>query len=76
MTDIRIATNQWEGDDQGNLMTWIFDDGASVSEGDVIAEIMVEKLQIDITAPKSGILYHAIAENDLVEKGDVIGHIE
>lgn len=76
MTDIRISPDQWDDDYQGNLMTWIFDHGAYVSEGDVIAEIMVEKLQVDMIAPKSGILHHAVAENDLVEKGDVIGHVE
>ncbi|MGE0776435.1 MAG: biotin/lipoyl-containing protein [Sphingomonadaceae bacterium] len=76
MTDIRIALDQWDGDYQGNLMTWIFEDGASVSEGDVVAEIMIEKTQVDMIAPRSGVLFHAAVENDLVRKGDLIGRIE
>lgn len=76
MTDIRIADDQWDEDIEGNLLTWIYDDGAEVSAGEVIVEIMVEKLQVEIEAPASGILLHAKLEGDLVKRGDVIGEID
>ncbi|MCB2072644.1 MAG: biotin attachment protein [Novosphingobium sp.] len=76
MTDIRIADDQWDGDNEGNLLTWIYDDGAEVSAGDIVVEIMVEKLQVEIEAPVSGTLRHARAEGDLVNRGDVIGKVD
>lgn len=76
MTNIRLADDQWEEDLEGNLLTWIYDDGAQVSAGDIIVEIMVEKLQVEIEAPASGILRHGKAEGDLVNRGDVIGRID
>ena len=75
MTDIRIADDQWEADMEGNLLTWIYDDGAEVSAGDTIVEIMVEKLQVELAAPASGILRHGKAEGDIVNRGDVIGQV-
>ena len=76
MTNIRLADDQWDEDLEGNLLTWIYDDGAEVSAGDIIVEIMVEKLQVEIEAPVSGILRHGKAEGDLVNRGDVIGRID
>lgn len=76
MTEIKIAGDQWDEDIEGNLLTWIYDDGASVTEGDTIVEIMVEKLQVELAAPKTGVLRHGKAEGDLVKRGEVIGQIE
>lgn len=73
MTDIIIAADAWDEDIEGSLLTWIYPDGASVKAGDVIAEITVEKLQVDIAAPADGVLSHAINEGDLVSKGAKIG---
>jgi len=75
MTEIRIAEDQWDEDLEGNLLTWLYDEGTEVSQGDVIVEIMVEKLQVEIEAPASGILRHGKAEGDLVNRGDVIGSV-
>lgn len=76
MTDIRIAEDQWDEDIEGNLLTWIYDDGAEVAAGEVIVEIMVEKLQVEIEAPASGVLRHGKAEGDLVNRGEVIGKVD
>lgn len=75
MTDIIIATDAWDEDIEGSLLTWIYDQGAQVKAGDIIAEITVEKLQIDIQAPADGVLTHAVQEGDLVTKGAVIGRL-
>ena len=70
-----IAPDAWDEDIEGSLLTWIYGEGASVKAGDVIAEITVEKLQIDIQAPADGVLAHAVQEGDLVSKGAVIGRV-
>lgn len=75
MTDIRIAEDQWDEDIEGNLLTWIYDNGVEVLEGDIIVEIMVEKLQVEIVAPVAGTLKHGKAEGDLVNRGECIGQI-
>lgn len=76
MTDIRIADDQWDEDIPGSLLSWIYEDGAEVEAGDVVAEIMVEKLQVELDAPARGRLVRAKAEGDLVARGEVIGRID
>ena len=76
MTDIIIAADAWDEDIEGSLLTWIYPAGAEVKAGDVIAEITVEKLQVDITAPEDGVLSHAIEEGDLISKGGKIGALK
>lgn len=75
MTEVRIADDQWDEDLEGNLLTWLYDDGAEVTKGEVIVEIMVEKLQVEIEAPATGILKHGKAEGDIVNRGDLIGEV-
>lgn len=76
MTDITIAPDAWDEDIEGSLLTWIYDNGAEVKAGDIVAEITVEKLQIDIEAPANGVLSHTVQEGDLVSKGSIIGRLE
>jgi len=45
-------------------------------EGDAIAEIMVEKAQLEIVAPASGILRIREHEDAVVSRGAVIATIE
>ena len=75
MTDLVVGEDLWDDDTEGNLHTWIYPAGAQVSKGEVVAEIMVEKLQVDIVAPESGVIEHGKAEGDLVVRGESIGRI-
>mgnify|MGYP001365854571 CR=1 FL=1 len=75
MADIVIAQDAWDEDIEGSLLTWIYPDGSDVKAGDIIAEITVEKLQVDIAAPADGVLSHAVSEGDLVSKGGRIGSL-
>ena len=43
--------------------------------GALIAEIMVEKSQFEVTAPADGVLKIDKQADDIVRKGDVIGQI-
>ena len=72
-----IPENLWEplGDDEAVLVGWQAQDGASVEAGAVIAEIMVEKVTIDIEAPASGRLAIITPVDTPVHLGDVIAKI-
>ena len=76
MTDIRIADDQWDEDLERSLLTWLYEDGTEVAAGEIIVEIVVEKLQVEIEAPVSGRLRHGKVEGDLVNRGDIIGSVE
>ena len=75
-TPITIGDDLWDGDDEGVVNTWLYANGASIKEGDVIAEIMVEKVEMEIEAPASGTLKIDAEAEAVIAKGSVIGHIE
>ena len=74
-TDIKIPEDLWEKDSEAVITTWLADDGATVSAGALIAEIMTEKVQHEIIAPADGVLKIVKEVDDIVKKGDVIGTI-
>jgi pyruvate/2-oxoglutarate dehydrogenase complex dihydrolipoamide acyltransferase (E2) component len=74
-TDIIISSDLWDGDEESVITAWLASDGASVTKGALIAEIMTAKVQHEITAPATGILTIAKAQDAVVAKGDVIGSI-
>lgn len=73
--DVIVPTDLWEEDAEAVITIWLARDGASVREGDLIAEIMVEKVQYEIHAPAAGTLSLLKKANDVVAKGTVIGRI-
>ena len=74
-TDIAIPSDLWEEDVDAVITNWLASDGAQVSEGDLVAEIMVEKVQHEIRAPASGTLSIARDVDEIVKKRDVIGSV-
>lgn len=72
-----IPENLWEphGGEEAVLIAWLAQDGASVEAGEVIAEIMVEKVTIDIEAPASGRLAIVTPVDTPVHLGDVLATI-
>ncbi|MDI5936457.1 lipoyl domain-containing protein [Halomonas kalidii] len=75
-TEITVPEDLWEGDTEGVITAWLVDDGAEVAQGDLVAEVMVEKAQYEIEAPVSGKLSIAKAEDDVVTKGTTIARLE
>lgn len=75
MTDISIPTDLWKDDAEAVLLRWLYADGAGVAEGEAVAEIMIEKVQVELPAPASGTLSQLIAEDSPVTKGQVIGQV-
>ena len=73
--DITIPTNLWDEDSEAVITSWLVSEGASVNEGDLVAEIMVEKVQHEVHAPASGTVSISQPVEAVVAKGGVIGKI-
>ncbi|MFC3282541.1 biotin/lipoyl-containing protein [Litchfieldella rifensis] len=71
-TAITVPDALWEGDSEGVITAWLVNDGAEVAQGDLVAEVMVEKAQYEIEAPAAGVLAITKQEDEVVEKGDTI----
>lgn len=61
---------------EGVVVTWIYQNGANVVEGRPIAEIMVEKAQVELVAPASGRLTILAAPETVIGRDQVVGRIE
>ncbi|MEZ4507670.1 MAG: alpha/beta fold hydrolase [Thermomicrobiales bacterium] len=46
---------------QGTIVDWLVDEGAEVSEGDMLLTVETEKAVDDVGAPASGVLYRIVA---------------
>lgn len=75
-TDIVVPSDLWEEDEECVITSWLVDDGGSVEQGALIAEIMTAKVQYEITAPASGTVTIKEEADAVVAKGTVIGTIE
>lgn len=76
MFEVRIPPECWDDDSEGAISTWFFDTGDAVEKGDVICEVMNEKVATEIEAPESGTLTIRTLAEAAVRKGDVIAMIE
>lgn len=73
---VLLEDDFWPGDDEVVLTTWYFEEGDAVQAGDVIAEIMLAKTQMEIEAPVSGILRSPVPIETILRKGDGIATID
>jgi pyruvate/2-oxoglutarate dehydrogenase complex dihydrolipoamide acyltransferase (E2) component len=76
MTDITVPEDLWDTDDEGVIFSWVYADGAVVQQGKLVAELTVEKAQLELNAPASGRLKILAPAETVVRKGTVIGRIE
>ncbi len=60
---------------QAVLIHWVYDAGALVRQGEMIAEAMVDKVTLSIEAPKDGYLTPLIQDNDTFHPGQDIARI-
>ena len=74
---VAVPEDLWEpqGDEEAVLAGWLVQDGAAVAEGAVIAEIMVDKVTLDVVAPASGRLAIVTPVDARIHLGDVIAKI-
>lgn len=74
--DILVPQEMWGESVEGVVVTWIYQNGATVTEGKPIAEIMVEKAQLEIVAPASGKLTILAVPETVIGRDQVVGRIE
>ncbi len=74
-TDIIVPLDLWEEDQEGVITSWLVSNGARVETGDLLAEVMVEKIQHEIESPAAGTLQITKEEDEVVNKGDVIASL-
>lgn len=76
-TPVIIPADLWDEDDKtGSIVLWLYKDGSQVSQGSVIAEVLVEKVTLELVAPASGTLRIRVAPEVVVNKGDEVAVIE
>jgi pyruvate/2-oxoglutarate dehydrogenase complex dihydrolipoamide acyltransferase (E2) component len=73
--DVKIPTDLWEEDNEAAITSWLVSDGATVSEGQLIAEIMVEKVQYEIKAPSAVTIKIGVPLEGVAAKGATIATI-
>ncbi len=74
-TEVIIPVDMWEEDSEAVITSWLASDGGEVSEGDVIAELMVEKIQYELEATATGALSIINDVDEIVEKGQKVATI-
>jgi pyruvate/2-oxoglutarate dehydrogenase complex dihydrolipoamide acyltransferase (E2) component len=78
MPDIKVDDTLWSTSmlPEGILERWFVADGALVTAGDRIAEIRVEGVRHEVTAPATGRLTIFAAANDLIEPGTLLASLK
>jgi len=61
---------------QGVLATWFVRTGEAVKAGQIIAEVMVDKVSMDVEAPIAGVVTCLVEEEDAVPQGADIARID
>lgn len=77
MTDVEFPVMSQDRDDAtGVVATWYAADGETVAEGQLIAEVQMDKVDAEILAPAPGVITLLAAEGDEVAQGVPIARIE
>ena len=59
----------------GIIGKWLVDDGVTVTEGQLIYELEIEKAMVEIESPASGILRQNAAAGEDFAVGEIIGEV-
>jgi pyruvate/2-oxoglutarate dehydrogenase complex dihydrolipoamide acyltransferase (E2) component len=78
--EVTVDPGAWSGADAGTealLEKWLVEEGATVQEGQPIAEVMLVKAVYEVVAPASGrLVKQMVATGDTVPQGAPIALIE
>jgi pyruvate/2-oxoglutarate dehydrogenase complex dihydrolipoamide acyltransferase (E2) component len=61
---------------EGVLATWFVSDGDQVADGQLLGEVMVEKVSGEVVAPTSGRVRLLVSEDQTVRQGEVIAQVD
>ena len=75
MADVTIPDDMWDDDSEGFISSWFYADGDDVVEGDLLAEVMNEKVANELFAPSSGTLEILVAAEEPITKGQLVARI-
>lgn len=62
-------------DAEGVLATWFVSEGATVAADQLIAEVQVDKVAAEVTAPVGGVVHLLVDEESPVRQGAPIARI-
>lgn len=76
MTEVLFpAVSQKQPTAEGVLSTWFVSDGEAVSVDQLIAEVQVDKVSVEVPAPRAGVITLLVKEDDAVNQGTPIARI-
>jgi pyruvate/2-oxoglutarate dehydrogenase complex dihydrolipoamide acyltransferase (E2) component len=61
---------------EGVLATWFVSDGDQVAGGQLLGEVMVEKVSGEVIAPTSGRVRLLVSEDQTARQGEVIAQVD
>ena len=61
---------------EGVVATWFVGDGEMVTEGQLLAEVQVDKVSQEVLAPVVGVIRLLVEEEEVVRQGEAIARIE
>jgi pyruvate/2-oxoglutarate dehydrogenase complex dihydrolipoamide acyltransferase (E2) component len=61
---------------EGVLATWFVSDGDQVAGGQLLGEVMVEKVSGEVVAPTSGRVRLLVSEDQTARQGEVIARVD
>lgn len=70
-----VPMDAWDGDNEAAVTQWFFNNGAVVKEGALLAEIMLDKATIEISATANGTLSIIAPIETVVRRGDLLATI-
>lgn len=68
--------SQEQPDAEGVLATWFVADGDTVAADQLLAEVQVDKVAAEVTAPVGGTVRLLVAEDETVRQREPIARIE
>ncbi|GGI92016.1 hypothetical protein GCM10007978_31930 [Shewanella hanedai] len=73
---IIVPVDLWEDDDaEGVITAWLIDDNSEVQSEQLVADVMVEKIQYEIHSPFTGKISITCHEEEVVTKGCTIAEV-
>jgi pyruvate/2-oxoglutarate dehydrogenase complex dihydrolipoamide acyltransferase (E2) component len=77
MTDVSFPVMSAEHQQtEGVVSTWFVEDGESVAEDQVLAEVQVDKVSAEVLAPYAGTIRLLVPEGTVVKQGQPIARLE
>jgi pyruvate/2-oxoglutarate dehydrogenase complex dihydrolipoamide acyltransferase (E2) component len=72
---ITVPMDLWEEDEEAVLTAWLVDNGSQVVTGQLVAEVMFEKISYEISSTCDGTISLISQEDDVVQKGSKIAEV-